>query len=112
MPIFFQQHINEHTRLGVWKIEEEESFFLEKVVPRRNVTHPRKKLQHLAGRYLLKYLFPEFPLELIRIADTHKPFLEDEAFHFSISHCNDYAAVIVSRENRVGVDVEKVTDKI
>ena len=111
MPIFFQQDIDECTRLGIWKIEEEEGFFLDKVIPQRNVSHPHKKLQHLAGRYLLKYLFPDFPIELIQIADTRKPFLEDEAFHFSISLCDDYAAVIVSTTNRVGVDAELISDK-
>jgi phosphopantetheinyl transferase len=112
MPIFFQQDIDEDTKLGIWKIEEQEEFFLQKVIPQRNVSHPHKKLQHLAGRYLLKYLFPEFPVELIRIADTRKPFLEDEAFHFSISHCSDYAAAIVSRKSRVGVDAEVISQKI
>ena len=112
MPIFFQQDIDADTRLGIWKIEEEEDFFLKSVVKQRNVSHPHKKLQHLAGRYLLKYLFPDFPLSLILIADTRKPYLENEAYHFSISHCGDYAAVIVSRTQRVGIDIEIPTDKI
>lgn len=112
MPIFFQQDIDADTKLGIWKIEEEESFFLDVVMPQRNVSHPHKKLQHLAGRYLLKYLFPDFPVSLIQIADTRKPFLEDEAYHFSISHCGDYAAAIVSKENRVGIDIEIITPKV
>lgn len=112
MPIFFQQDIDENTRLGIWRIEEEEAFFLQQVVLQKEITHPHKRRQHLAGRFLLKYLFPDFPLELIRIADTKKPFLEDEAYHFSISHCNDYAAAIVSRTGRVGVDVEIPSFKI
>jgi phosphopantetheinyl transferase len=112
MPIFYQQDIDEDTKLGIWKIEEEESFFLQSVVPQRNVSHPHKKLQHLAGRYLLKYLFPDFPLSLILIADTRKPYLENETYHFSISHCGDYAAAIVSRTKRVGVDIELPSDKV
>jgi phosphopantetheinyl transferase len=72
----------------------------------RDITHPHKRLQHLAGRYLLQYLYPDFPYELIRIADTRKPFLANEAYHFSISHCGDYAAVIVSETRRVGIDIE------
>jgi hypothetical protein len=39
------------------------------------VTHPLKRLQHLAGRFLLQFLCPGFPYELIRIADTAKPYL-------------------------------------
>ncbi len=106
MPVFFQHQINENTRLGVWKIEESEEFFKGNVPLHRDVTHPHKRLQHLAGRFLLQFLFPAFPYELIQIADTRKPFLADEQFHFSISHCGDYAAAIVSRSNRVGIDVE------
>ncbi len=112
MPIFFQQDIDGSTKFAIWKIEEPESFFLSQVPLQRNITHPHKRLQHLAGRYLMKYLFPEFPLSLIRIADTRKPFLEDEAYHFSISHCGDYAAVIISTENRVGIDIEEPSYKV
>lgn len=112
MPIFFQQDIDECTKLGVWKIEEDEAFFLQHVPLQRDITHPHKRLQHLAGRYLLQYLFPDFPTALIRIADTRKPFLENEAYHFSISHCTVFAAVIASTQNRVGVDVEVASGKI
>ena len=112
MPIFFQHQITEATRLGVWKIEETEEFFKGNVPQHRDVTHPHKRLQHLAGRFLLQYLFPDFPYELILIADTRKPYLKDEEFHFSISHCGDYAAAIVSKDRRVGVDIEIPVKKI
>ena len=106
MPLIHKRQLNTVTKIGVWHITEDENFFLEQVPLQRNITHPHKRLQHLAGRYLLKKLFPEFPVSLILIADTRKPFLQDEAFHFSISHCGNYAAAIVSTENRVGVDIE------
>ncbi len=112
MPVFFQHRINEHTRLGIWKIEETEEFFRGNVPLHRDVTHPHKRLQHLAGRFLLQFLFPDFPYEMIQIADTRKPFLADERYHFSISHCGDYAAAIVSRTQRVGIDIEKPVEKI
>lgn len=112
MPLFYQQDINLATKLGVWKIEEQEDFFLHSVPLQRSITHPHKRLQHLAGRYLLPFLFPDFPHEEIEIADTRKPFLPDEQFHFSISHCGDYAAAIVSRTERVGIDIEMITPRI
>ncbi|MGZ8561198.1 MAG: 4'-phosphopantetheinyl transferase family protein [Flavisolibacter sp.] len=112
MPVFFQQDINAHTRLAIWEIREGESFFTPFVPLQATITHPHKRLQHLAGRYLLRFLYPDFPTALIRIADTRKPFLEDEAFHFSISHCGDYAAVIVSSQYRVGIDIEIPTEKV
>jgi phosphopantetheinyl transferase len=112
LPVFYQHQINENTRLGVWKIEETEEFFKGNVPVHRDVTHPHKRLQHLAGRFLLQFLFPDFPYEMIQIADTRKPYLPDEQYHFSISHCGDYAAAIVSNANRVGVDVEIPVEKI
>lgn len=112
MPLFYQQNINQYTKLGIWKIEESEPFFLEKVLLQREITHPHKRLQHLAGRYLLPFLFPAFPGEQIEIAGTRKPFLPDEQYHFSISHCSNYAAVIVSKNERVGVDVEVITERV
>ena len=111
MPLVYQQNINAVTKTGVWEIMEAEDFFLKKVSVQREISHPHKRLQHLAGRYLLKELFPDFPNELIRIADTQKPFLEDEAYHFSISHCGNYAAAVVSKYNRVGVDIELLNAK-
>ncbi len=112
MPLIYNHQINSATKIGVWHITEEENFFLNQVPLQRNITHPHKRLQHLAGRYLLRELFPEFPLSLIIIADTRKPFLKDDIFHFSISHCGNYAAAIVSTQNRVGVDIEIPHQKI
>lgn len=112
MPLVYQQNINATTKIAVWHINEAEDFFLAQVPLQKNISHWHKRLQHLAGRLLLKEMYPGFPVNLIQIADTKKPYLEDEPFHFSISHCGDYAAALVSKEYRVGVDVELVNDKI
>jgi 4'-phosphopantetheinyl transferase EntD len=112
MPLFYQHNINEFTRLGIWHIEEDEAFFLKRVPLKRDVSHPQKRLQHLAGRYLLTELFPGFPLSEILIADTRKPYLPDEQYHFSISHCGSFAAAIASTRYRVGVDVEQAAPGI
>lgn len=112
MPIFFQHQVSSSTRIGIWKIEEGEDFFKGSVPLHRDVSHPHKRLQHLAGRFLLRFLYPDFPQELIAIADTKKPYLPDAQYHFSISHCGDFAAAIVSRDKRVGVDIEIPVDKI
>jgi phosphopantetheinyl transferase len=112
VAIFFQHSINDATKLGIWKIEEPESFFLRKVPLKQQVTHPYKRLQHLAGRMLLPELFEDFPLQEIIIADTRKPFLEDEEYHFSISHCGNFAGAIASRENRVGVYIELISPRL
>ena len=112
MALFYQHTINGGTKVAIWRIEEPEDFFLKKVPLKRDVSHPYKRLQHLAGRYLLPALFRDFPLKEILIADTNKPFLEDEQYHFSISHSGNFAAAIVSNHQRVGVDIELVTPRI
>ncbi len=112
MPLVYQHNINETTKLAIWHIEEPDDFFLQRVPLKKDVSHPHKRLQHLAGRYLLPLLFDNFPLEEILIADTRKPFLEKEQYHFSISHCGDYAAAIASKTERVGIDIELITPKI
>ena len=112
MPLFYQHNINHSTKLAVWKITEPEIFFLEKVSVQKEITHPHKRLQHLAGRYLLQILYPGFPFELIEIDQSQKPLLSNGKLHFSISHCADFAAAIISEEKSVGIDVELVTPKI
>ncbi len=112
LALFYQHNINQTTRLAIWRIEEPEEFFLSSVSLHQDVTHPYKRLQHLAGRYLLPVLFDDFPLEEILVADTRKPYLPGEKYHFSISHCGNYAAAIASSTNRVGIDIELVTPRI
>jgi len=112
MPLFYSHTIDENTRLAIWHIAEAEDFFLEKVPVSRQITHWHKRLQHLAGRYLLQYLFPDFPLQLIQVATTRKPYLPEESHHFSISHCGDFAAAIVSTRCRVGIDIEKTVPRM
>ena len=112
MPLFYQHNINETTKLAVWHITEKEDFFLEKVTIQKEIMHPHKRLQHLAGRYLLQILDPDFPFHLIEIAASKKPLLSNGKIHFSISHCGDYAAAIISGDKLAGIDVELITPKI
>jgi phosphopantetheinyl transferase len=106
MPIFYQKRINEHTQLAVWKIEEPEEFFLQKVTIQKEITHPNKRLQHLAGRYLLQILEPDFPLHSLTFNSSGKPELADNSYYFSISHTVNIAAAIISKKCSVGIDVE------
>ncbi len=111
MPKIYSHIINPTTSLAIWHITEDEDFFLKKVPLKTNISHPHKRLQHLAGRYLLQEIVPDFPMDLIRIAHTRKPYIKGDSHHFSISHCGNFAAAIVSRTFRVGIDIEMYTEK-
>ena len=110
MPLFYQQDINENTKLAIWKIEEDEDFFKDKLSVDSNIIHTKKRTEHHAGRYLLTYLYPEFPFHKILISESNKPFLQNQEFQFSISHTSNFAAAIVSKSNNVGIDIE-ITDE-
>ncbi len=111
MSLLFQKHIAGSTKLGVWKIEENEDFFLKKIRLQQTIHHPHKRLQHLAGRYLLSVLCFDFPYKEILLNEAGKPYLLSNQYQFSISHCGNYAAVIISRENACGIDVELFSPK-
>lgn len=112
MPAYYQLVLDADTHLAIWEIIESDSFFLEAVPAPQQVHHPKKRLQHLAGRYILSHLFADFPLSEILVADTRKPYLPEEQYHFSISHCGDFAAAIASRSRRVGIDIEVIQSKL
>ena len=111
MPLLLQKHITDQTKLAVWKIEEDEVFFLRKITLQQSIHHPHKRLQHLAGRYLLSLLFPDFPYDEVLISEAGKPYLPSGQYFFSISHCGNYAAVIVSPEIVAGIDIELFSPK-
>lgn len=111
MPLFFQHSINDYSELAVWKITEPEDFFFQEagIVP--PINNPHKRLQHLAGRYLLKLIEPSFPINKIEILQSKKPHLPGKEFHFSISHCRDFVAAFISL-HPVGIDIELVDEKV
>ncbi len=111
MSLLLQQHITDQTKMAVWKIEEDEPFFLANVQLQQPIHHPHKRLQHLAGRYLLSLLFPGFPYSEMKLNEAGKPYLPSHQYHFSISHCGDYAAVIISTEKQCGIDIELFSSK-
>ena len=111
MPLLFQKQVTDTTAMAVWKIEEEEEFFLRKAPLLQDIHHPHKRLQHLAGRYLLSLLAPSFPFYEIKINEARKPYLPSNQYLFSISHCGDYAAVIISSQHDCGVDIELISSK-
>ncbi len=112
MPLVYQQNINDSTKLAVWHILESEEFLLNTVPLTQLIHHPHKRLQHLAGRFILQHLDADFPLNDILISATNKPYLPSGFLHFSISHCGDYAAAIISKKTRAGIGVEIPKHKI
>jgi phosphopantetheinyl transferase len=112
MPIFKELSLNEHSKFAIWKVEEAESFFAEQTGLTSDKKNETKRKEHLAGRFLLKYLMPDFELEKINISELGKPYLVEEPFHFSITHSFPYIGAAINYEKEIGIDVQTIQDRI
>ncbi len=98
--------------LGVWKIEEPESFFVDRLhEDQRQLPFlpDQRRLQSLAARFLLNRMM-ESPQVILK-NESNKPFLRDDDRYISISHSFEVATVLVARR-LCGVDIEKNLDRI
>ncbi len=111
MPLFFE-HRGEHYHLMVWHIVEPEHFFEQSLGFGSDKKHPKRRLEHLSGRFLLQQLQPTFPFEKMVVSALGKPELSDDSCHFSISHSYPYAAAIMSKDKSVGIDIQMYVPKI
>jgi phosphopantetheinyl transferase len=106
MPLYKEWSPDGHSLAAIWHIEEEESFFQIPTGLNPDIKHPRRRIEHLAGRYLLQYLKVDFPLHHI-VADEHdKPRLPENRYFFSISHSHPYVAALISDREECGIDIQ------
>lgn len=99
-------------KLGVWKIEEQMSFFADQIPFQSNIAHSGRKRQQMATRYLLNIMQEGFPFDEIKNNDAGKPFVQGNSFQFNLSHTNDLAAAIISSNKSVGIDAEKINSRV
>jgi len=117
MPLFRNQKVNEKITLGIWRIEEPIEWLLENAClqPKeldfyQQIKNDTRRKQWLSVRVLLKSLLPDSELNIGYT--NEKPHLFHSDFHISISHSGDYAAILVGNVRFIGIDIEKVSDKI
>lgn len=112
MPLIYQHSINSNTRIGLWQMEEPESFFATAHMQAPPALHPQRRLQYLSARHLLTQLYADFPVHRIEVSPAGKPFLPCGTYDFSLTHAAHYAASIVSSSQRVGIDAEIASPRI
>jgi len=103
--------------LGIWKIEEEENFFLGQFpvdeARLASISHSAKRLEFLAARYVAAQLSEQPHAALILNKENRAPYFPHLAYGLSISHCNQYVAVLLHKKGKaVGVDIEISGEKI
>lgn len=72
--------------------------------------HEARRAEWLAVRLLVKELFG--PEAEVAYHSTGRPYLKDSTTHISISHTKGYAAVAYSIDGSIGLDVERVADRV
>jgi len=114
MPLYCKNFAGYGTISGVWKISENEDFFLENLKLSNYDQHKlgkignsKRRLEFLAVRMLAKKIGL---CTDIKYADSGKPIIENG--ELSISHSGIFAAIIFHSNISCSVDIEKVSNRL
>lgn len=112
MPLY-HDYSDENAVILYWKYGEEDEFDTGELIEPEQLErvkeyHPKKLIEHLMVRKMLKILMPEHKILYKTIGE---PYLWPNSAHISITHSFPFASLAVSK-NRVGIDLEKVQPKI
>ena len=117
MGCITEHYLNEHTLLGVWKIEEDLPTLLSMVNlgpdDRKRFKAFRstsRKLEFLSVRALLAELLG--PEARIVYNKNNKPFIKDGSHYISITHSNKLTSLMLSKSEKVGIDLEYMSSNI
>lgn len=119
MPLTFQENINEDTSIGLWKITETPEDLEQRLQLKahelkllRSLSKEKRNLHWLATRVLLRKMLNTSEYIDCQADENGKPILINHPHHISLSHSYDYAAVMISKTKKVGIDIEIIKDKI
>lgn len=117
MGCISKHYLNEYTILGVWKIEEDLNTLLSMVEidngdkKKYNAfASTSRKLEFLSVRALLAEVLGKDAR--IVYNKNNKPFLRDGSRFISISHSNKLTAILLSTNEKVGIDLEFMSTNI
>ena len=119
MPIIFRKNIKNHGVLGVWKITESVDDMLSMIQFSEDdyATFEKFKIKSRQAHWLAYRLAARQLLdpdeECNFFYDSHgKLHFLDLNYQISVTHSGIYAGVIISRSHYVGLDIEKLGDRI
>jgi 4'-phosphopantetheinyl transferase len=117
MGLVMKKYMYDDCFLGIWEITEGYSdlyrmleLTAEELETLESFKSHNRKLEWLSVRVLLV----EMVGRGIRIYynSNKKPFLTDRNYHISISHSHKLTSILVSKNHRVGLDLEHVSNRI
>ena len=117
MGCITKHYLNEFSILGVWKIEEDINALMDLVSldidekkKYKGFSSNSRKLEFLSVRALLAELIGKEAS--IVYNKNNKPFLKDGSRFISISHSHKLTAILLSTNEKVGIDLEYMSSNI
>ncbi len=117
MSLIFKKYVDEDCLLGIWEIKEDyESLFskLKLNAEEKNVLDSfqnyQRKLEWLSVRVLINNLLGKNCRIIYN--ESHKPSLAENSCKISISHSKNLTSILVSKNKRVGIDLEFMSHQI
>ncbi|MBI5011053.1 MAG: 4'-phosphopantetheinyl transferase superfamily protein [Bacteroidia bacterium] len=117
MSCITKHYLNEFSILGVWKIEEDldtltgmVTLNAEEKKRYKSFSSTSRKLEFLSVRALLSELIGKEAS--IVYNKNNKPFIKDGSRFISISHSHKLTAILLSTNEKVGIDLEYMSSNI
>ncbi len=119
MALVYQHQLDEKTAFAVWRIEESADDLYSRLQLNGHektyidsLNNGKRNLHWLSTRVLLREMLHTDSYIDCRVDEHGKPYLVNFPHQISLSHSFDYAAVMISKDKPVGIDIELVKEKI
>ncbi len=117
MPLYLSKTVFENAKLGVWLIQEDETYFVDHLALSMdekkliNSFNAKRKIEWLSSRHLIHLLSGRKTRAEILKDTFGKPYIQDSKYLISFSHSHGKSAVIASKK-QVGIDIQYIVPKI
>lgn len=116
--MLLEKNITENgTIIAIWKIEETVDELLNAleldpfvIAEISQFTNEKRKLEYLAVRVLLNEVLGE--KKSIAYETNGKPYISDHSWQISVTHTGSYAAIVLHKTARLGIDIERIADRV
>ena len=119
MALAYHKEIDQYTSFAIWKIEETADELLSQLQLKEHersyldtLINGKRNMHWLSTRVLLRRMMETDEYIDCRVDSNGKPYLSNFPYFISLSHSYDYAAVMISKNKAVGIDIELVKYKI
>lgn len=119
MALSYHRKIDPSTSFAIWKIEESAEELLAQLQLKEHeksyldsLISDKRNMHWLSTRVLLRKMMDTEEYIDCQVDESGKPYLTNFPHFISLSHSYDYAAVMVSKNKAVGIDIELIKNKI